>query len=134
MENSESNTAVLEGPEQQSSPEFNEELLNELKMFVANKMFNTVSFQQVLATIDLQCRQQADHRVSNASDEDLQALYNDMQAELAQQFAQQEAQQQIAQQNQQEVEEAQASQKKSCDDPECDEDPETCDKPDCDPK
>lgn len=131
MENSESNTAVLEGPEQQSFPKFNEELLNELKMFVANKMFNTVSFQQVLATIDIQCRQQADHRVTNASEEDLKTLYNDMQAELARQFAEQEAQEQIKNQEPENTEDSQA---KTCSNENCDQDSETCDKPDCDAK
>lgn len=128
MENSESNNAVLEAEvtpveeNQESAPQesvFTEDLLNEMKLYAASRMFNGVTLQQVLASIDLQCRQQAAHKVDNASQSELVELHQDMQKELEAQFVKQQQ------------ESAAAEEKKTCDDPDCDQDPETCDKPDC---
>jgi hypothetical protein len=125
MDNSQSNTNVLEpevlqfeGPQPEQSPQFSKDSIEDMKMFAANRMFHNVTFQQVLATIDLQCRQQAEKRINEASQEDLNKIYADMQQSLAQQYEAQEAQK--AQQ--------------TCADPDCDQDPETCDKPDCSSK
>jgi len=125
MDNSQSNTNVLEpevlqfeGPQPEQSPQFSEDSIEDMKMFAANRMFHNVTFQQVLATIDLQCRQQAEKRINEASQEDLNKIYADMQQSLAQQYEAQE------------VQEAQ----QTCANPDCDQNPETCDKPDCSSK
>jgi hypothetical protein len=118
----ESNTAVIDPPPLEES-KFNEEAKKELKLFVASRMFNTVSFQQVLATIDLQCRQQADQRVDAASEEDLEKLFADMQQNLESAYEQQANETEAA-----------AQFVNSSDQPadECCEEPESCDNEDCD--
>lgn len=117
----------VEGPVEEGSPEFSSDHLNDMKLFVANRMFNNVTFRQVLATIDLQCRQQAEKIINDAPNEHLTKIWSDMQQELAEQYEEQQAQEQQAQ-------EQQAEEKQSCSNPDCDQDPETCDKPDCSSK
>lgn len=109
--------APVEGPVEEDSLEFSSDHLNDMKLFVANRMFNNVTFRQVLATIDLQCRQQAAKIIDDASNENLSKIWSDMQQELAEQY-----------------EEQQAEEKQSCSNPDCDQDPETCEKPDCSSK
>ena len=84
-EPSASDTPTADGP-------FNDEVLEQLKMFVAQRMFEGVAFTQVLSTIDLQCRKQAVQRIEEASQEDLQAIFADMQESLATAYESQEAQ------------------------------------------
>ena len=112
----------VEGPVEEGSLEFSSDHLNDMKLFVANRMFNNVTFRQVLATIDLQCRQQAEKIIDDAPNENLSKIWSDMQQELAEQYEQQQTQEQQTQEQQ------------SCSNPDCDQDPKTCDKPDCSSK
>ena len=121
MEEQDTNSPVALDPSSEGS--FSEEVLNQLKTFVAQRMFQGVSFTQVLTTIDRQCAHQASQSIDNASPEDLQAIHSDMQEDLAQAYAEQQA-----------YDQAQAATDEviASDEEECCEDPGDCEKPeDC---
>ena len=66
-----------------TTPTFSDEQKAQLTEFVASQMFSNLQFNQVLVTIEGQCRQQAQQIVSTADDETLTKINQDLVAAQA---------------------------------------------------
>lgn len=127
MENSQTeNEQVTNEEDVQTSTtteEFTEEQLAQMKLYVADRMFSSMSLTQTLQIAENECRQQAGARVDQATPQDLQEVFNDMNAAIFANQLQREGQ----------IQEGEAPQQESVSEEDCCEDKEACEKEECQP-